>query len=73
MCTTTVEENSSRSADRPSAIDSRYVDMPNRDCVFDSLSTGIEQLSIVVAQSIDSGGSVCRQAPWVNSVYRHAH
>jgi len=49
----------------PSAIDNGYLDTPDRDCAFDSLSTWIEQLSTAMAQSVDSCGSVCRQS-WLN-------
>jgi len=41
---------------RPSVVDSGYMDTPDRDYMFDNLSIGIEGLSIVVAQSVDSRG-----------------
>ena len=41
------------------AIDSGYVDTPNRLCMFNSLSTGIEGISIVMTQSVDMHSSGC--------------
>ena len=50
----------------PSAVDNRYMDMPDRDNVFDSLSKGIERLSTVAAQA------VAQPESWVSFVRRQA-
>ena len=47
----------------PSVVDIGYIDMPDKDNMFDSLSKGIERQSTVVTQSVDNRSSGYRQAP----------